>query len=412
MHNIEVLDSSRPGIRKNNIVVMLISLLFLIGILYPTSIGGVINRNLTMLIAVITMLLFALLIVIFKNINKLFLSSLLIINFILWFATLMNNGVTIERSVAIFFLLVTFMYCLNLKQLKLSKNVLKIFNLVNFILITIGFFMIFGNVPIGKMLINYYSDFYPELVPNMVERGKPVISFGTHSIAAFYMFLFFFLNFKTYQTLNKKIYFLISLVYLYFCLELKSNTGLFLLIFGILILFYSIKNKGIFLLKALLPLIATVLLFHEEINNFWLNLQAEIIMTASSQDNGFLGRYVGGIQSKNLEFILNNPFNAIGFSSNSSDFVLFDSGLVSTAIRGTIILSVIMYLTLFLFFKKNLINKRMAVFMFFIFFIFETGFNNLYYFRTIMLLPFIIIFLNYLEEKRLKTEVSRGLNIE
>jgi len=42
----------------------------------------------------------------------------------------------------------------------------------------------------------------------MLEFGKPVIVFGTHSVAAFYMFIFFYLNIKTYEALREKKYYI------------------------------------------------------------------------------------------------------------------------------------------------------------------------------------------------------------
>lgn len=405
MRSVGAMKLSRFELSKNDIAVMMLSLLYLIGILYPTSIGGVINRSLTMMVTIITLLIFVTMVIIFKKVNILFLSSLFIINLILWLATLLNNGAIIERSVAIFFLLVTLMFCLNLKELHVGKSSLKIFNIVNSVVIVMGILLIMNNPMMGNIVLTFYSDWYPELVPNMVERGKPVATFGTHSVAAFYMFLFFFLNYRVYKTLNKKTYLVISFVFLYFCLELRSNTGLILLAFGIFILFYNIKNKMKFILLAILPVSALVMIFYDKIQLFWMTTQAEIEMTIGSQQNGFLGRYAGGVQSGNMEYLFNNPFSAIGLSVETADLILFDSGLIVTAVRGTILLSIIMYTVLYLFFRKNLVNKKLALFMFFVFFIFETGFNNLYYFRTIMLLPFIIIFLNYLDSEKANQEV-------
>lgn len=315
----------------------------------------------------------------------------------MWGITLLNTGGLFERSAAIFFLLITLMFAVNLKEIEPSKFILTVFNFTNVTIIFLGFMMILKNWTVGAFMISYYSDFYPELLINMVDRGKPVVSFATHSVAGFYMFLLFYLNYKTYYAANTRLNLLFAYVYLYFCFVIQSNTSLILLVFGVILLFVKIENKFMFLLKWTLPLVALILYFFEEIKMFWMEVQFAYWQTSNSSDNGFLGRYANGVQSDNIQRILENPFSGIGFAGGNSDLVLFDSGIIVLALRGTVLLVIVFYLAFMLYIKKNLRDTKTALFIGFIFIAFEFGFNNLLYFRTIMMLPFILILLNYLE---------------
>jgi hypothetical protein len=405
---------SQPAyLSKSKSSSILISILFLIGIAYPTSIGGEIDRNLTFAISLFTVAMFSMIVVIAKKMNLNFLISLLLINTILWTATLINYNGSFERSAATFFFLLTLMYCLKLDDIKASNLIIPAFNTVNIVLIAVGFGIIFHLLPIWNFLVNYYSDFYPELVPNMLDRGKPVVSFGTHSIAGFFMFLFFFLNYKTYTSFNKKIYLVMAFIYLFFCLELQSNTSIFFLVVGVVMLIVKIKKKLRFFVLSSLPIMAIILMFGNWISAYWEVLKFNIMKTTLSTDNGILGRYADGNQSQNVEYLLSHPFSAIGFTGGAnSDVVLFDSGIVVTTIRGSVILLILIYATLFFFFRSNLVNKRTSLFLFIVFMIFELGFNNLYYFRTIMTIPFIIIFLNYIENNSVQSPHSSTNEIE
>src|SRR6267154_1485260 len=56
----------------------------------------------------------------------------------------------------------------------------------------------------ADIMVGYYSNFYEELLPAMVEGLKPVTVFGSHSIAGMFAYLLFFLNFRTYQKTGKQ----------------------------------------------------------------------------------------------------------------------------------------------------------------------------------------------------------------
>jgi len=314
----------------------------------------------------------------------------------------LSSGTSFEKSVAVLFLLLSLLTCIDLKSLKTDKKIIKFFNIMNYIILTTSFFVIFQNQVVSQLFINFYSDFYNELLPNMLSRGKPVFTFATHSIAGFYMFIFFYLNLKCFHVLQEKKFLIMAFAYLYFCIELQSNTSLFFLIIGLIILFLSIQKKIKTIASLLLPIILGWLLFKEQIYQYWLTFQADYYRITQSLDNGLIGRFVGGNQSSNIEIILSNPFIGFGFSPDNANAILFDSGLMTTTLRGSIIVTFLVYITFYFYLKKNIMNKQTALFLSVCYLIFEIGFNNIYYFRTIMLLPFVIILLNYLEIEKKK----------
>jgi hypothetical protein len=403
LHNLN-LNNQVNTKQQNTQILLIIIILFLMGILFPTSINGVINNNLQLLAGLISLMFMGGMLLIFKKINfKLFI-MFFITNTITLVYTLFTVVVKIDIFNWYFFLLITMLFFIDIRSVKANKYFLTVFEILNAIIIITGFLIIFNNSQVGQLLINYYSSFYPELVPNMLFFDKPVFTFGTHSIAGFYMFVFFFLNYSLYKTMNKMKFLIIANFYLYFCFALKSNTSLTFLLLGLLVMFWEVKNKTLFLAKLTVSVALIYLVFKEKIKQLWINIFYTFQNTTSSEVNGLIGRYVSGNQSHNLEQIANNPFSGIGFAIANSDIVVYDSGIVSLVLRGSIFLALLFYISFFYYLKRNMINKKKALFLFIVYLMFELAYGNLFYFRTIALLPFIIVLFNFIETEKIKNK--------
>lgn len=115
-----------------------------------------------------------------------------------------------------------------------------------------------------------------------------------------------------------------------------------------------------------------------------------------STGNGFLGRYssTGNLQG-NFNYLKENYFRPVGFGY-SPEIMYVDSGYVEYLTRGTFLLVILIFAGLFLFLRNNLKSKNAAYSLFFIFLLFENGFSGLTYYRTIYLLPFIVLYLNHI----------------
>lgn len=395
---------------REKIFYSLIGLLFIFGMFVPSSVDAKI-QVLPVYYPIITLIAFMLLILINGNLNKKFLIAALIINFIVWFGTFINPGDRIRNLAGLGYINISLLFLLNLSKEYRIEYSKKFFDIANIIVIIIGFLMIFSsNDIIYSFFISYYSDFYPELLPNMLMQGKPVITFGTHSLSAFYLFIFFYLNIKTYNVLNKKVYLIFSLIYLYFCFELNSNSGYLFLLFGIVLLLNYLKLK--ILVTTSFAVIFGVYILTDPLgfNQILNGIKLLVIDITSSDINGVLGRYsLYGNQYNNLSYISENPFLPTGLSAING-LTFHDSGIIATTLEGTILLTVIFYGALYLFLKSNFINKSTALIIFGSLMIMQLGYNNLFYFRSLFIIPFIIVYLNSLEFER-DLKVSKAKHI-
>ena len=55
------------------------------------------------------------------------------------------------------------------------------------------------NLAIGQFTTSWYAQFYEELLPAMLGLHKPILAFGTHSLAGFFAYLLFWLNWQIKQ---------------------------------------------------------------------------------------------------------------------------------------------------------------------------------------------------------------------
>lgn len=381
---------TRGTINTNSLPSLLLVLLFFIGMSFPASLNGVISKYLLYTVLVITFLLILVLILFIRNIYAVSFVLFIFINASVWSITLFNQK-SVDYVQAFIFTIITLLFCVNLSQIKIKKIVFKSFKIVNIMVILIGWGMVFKLEWLGNFFIKFYTAFYPELVINMLNLGKPVIVFGTHSVSAFYMFVFFFLNLKTFESFNKKRYLLYAINYLVFCYLLQSNTGVFFIVLGIVLLIYRSKRKYTW------TAISTLILIFAYLNGR-LSIVTGVYYKFFSQYNGILSRYaLEGNQSQNIRHILNNPFSATGFSRGNGDLIFYDSGIISFSLMGTVGIMFLVYASMYLFFRKNIINKKSGLVLFVALLFFEIGFNNLQYFRTICIIPFLVVYLNYLE---------------
>jgi hypothetical protein len=384
--------------KKQRIYTILISLLIIIGLFTPTSIDSNISKkmlyfNLFFVLAIFLMLLF----INFK-VKKIFIFSFIFINAILLIFTMFSPFSIYSYGAGTLYLLLSLLFCLNLKDVKVNPFISKVFIVVNLLNVTSGILIINNNMKIKDLFVTYYSNFYPELLPNAMFFNKPVLTFSTHSIAGFYFFIFTFLNLKTFEKTNKLLYLLFSIPYIIFLLALNSNTGYFYFFISIIYFMYILgkTKRSLFILFMILIGIFSIFkqdILVETVGNISTSMEEKF----SSRRNGFIGRFSDdGNLRNNLDFIANHPFEGVGIGY-SPELMYADSGIIETCLRGTILFTIVIYISFFLFLKSNLMSKKTAFFLYFVFMLFELGFSNLIYFRTLYILPFIIVYLNHLE---------------
>lgn len=384
----------------------IILVLLLFGGLYlPTSSNAVISNNLLMFNSVILGAALIVMLLNRKRISTLPFFFLFVINLILWFATLTTPFNEIKVGSSLSFFIFSLLCCMNFNKFKTPQGIQKIFLLVNVINIFIGFSIIFQSPNVTEFIRIHYSAYYQELVPNMLMAQKPILTFASHSIAGLFLYLFFYLNLKTYTVRSNYLYLLLSIIYVYFLFALKSNAGyLFMILALIQVLTHLFKNSKKVAYSISFIALILVITYSSEIAMFFKVTSIMVEQSFSSSSNGFLGRYsTEGNLAGNIQYLTEHPFRPIGFGY-STELFFGDSGLIEYLTRGSVLLVVGMYGALFTFLKINLIEKKSAYFIFMLVFLFELGFTILTYGRFLFFLPFVIIYLNYLQAEKFESD--------
>ena len=167
-----------------------VPLLFL-GVLFPTSVGEITNIQYYYFAFV---LLFCCYFFIPKAITSWNIVAFLLVNILLILFTITASTTFPTYSFGIFpsFFLLTLSFFLNLKEVNSYKYIQLSFTLITFIIIILGGGIVLQNEFIVNFIKRNYTASYDDLVPNMLALRKPVITFATHSVAALFIFLFFF----------------------------------------------------------------------------------------------------------------------------------------------------------------------------------------------------------------------------
>lgn len=379
----------------------ILSMLFILGVLIPTSVNRNITSLFTMLGCFILLGVTIWLIYKQKQIPIFSLVIVLVTNSLLFVFTLFSSMSEYRFGTSIFFFILTLIFCLNFKNAPLEVNKYrKTLQIVNIIFIIFSASIMLEFQPIINFLHSWYSAFYIELLPNMFMQKKPVATFATHSIAGFYFFVFFLINFFTYIYMKKKSHLFSSIIFAFFLFNIKSSTALvyFLICFIVVMVFVYRRKKRLFFSTLGISLIFFIIKF-ESIGLFQM-----VSDKLFSNRNGLLIRYAdGGVLADNINFILNNPFSGIGFGY-SKLYTYVDSGFVEYALRGSVFVLISILIGYYLFLRRNL-GSKLGIVIFLIYLSFEVGFSNLIYFRTLFILPFIVVYLSqlkaYNEEKGL-----------
>lgn len=372
---------------------LILGILLIFGLFLPTSINGEINSLLLWPPIIILCLIYTYLIWKQRTLSLPLVIIVLIILSSLLIGTLLTPYHNYAFGSIAFYFLLCYMFLVRWGKTYVRFNT-KLSIIINFIIIILGLLVVFGNQNVQNFFVSYYSDFYTTLVPNMMESNKPVLSFATHSLAGFFMYLFFFLNIKTFKQRGSILYFLFSIGYLYLMINIKSVTSLIFCMLAIIeIIIYFFKKTPLLVMGMVIILILVVANY----NLLIFESYKDQLSIAFSGTNGFIGRYSStGNLANNIDYIVNNPFHPIGFGY-SKDMFYGDSGFIEYITRGSLPLLIGIYGGLFYFLKKNMVSRYYAYQLFAVTLFFESGFSVLIYFRILFLLPFFIVYLNSLK---------------
>ena len=390
-------ESALPRPRDRSI--FLIAALFFIGLYSPTSVGG--TYSLVLWALYFWLLAMILLALIWKKNglgNVLSVANSIFIVAILFLGTITSPFPDYRWGGLLPYIGLALLFTLNLRSLTMGRRLRIWVRVANFINVGLGLAVILHSDLAGDFLVNLYSAGYADLVPYMMTVGKPVLTFATHSVGAFFYYLFFLINFETYKVYKDRWSLTFAICYVGLTFALLSFTGMALTALAILqIMRYSTKRR----LKLTLALSGVVALlglsalyiyvpYLEDWGAAWKFVSAII----TSPSNGFLGRFTEvGTLYGTINYIRTRPFTPVGVGFRS-DLMFGDSGPVEYYLRGSIWLVLSVYGGLFVFLRTNLISKWHVRSLFWVILAFETGFSSLGYFRTLYLLPVFVIYLN------------------
>ncbi len=404
-----MISSEHKDISKG--LVGLIPLLLIIGVYFPSSINTIILPLLEILIYLPLLFVIIYFLLRQKVYDKDFLLFAFVINFTLFLFSFTSADLFEKRSFGIYpaYLLYSLILLVDVQKIGFSRYLKPSLLIVSFFQIVLGAGLLIKDFTIEDFVLNNYSYGYPSLVPYMLQQLKPVTTFATHSVAAFFFFILFVLNFYTYKQNNKFIYLFFSVCFVILLLFTRSNTAYLYIFISLLFLLIHMSKSPISLFWFLT--IAAVIVIYGYIEYFDIInvlISYDLSETIGSQGSGVLGRYSASSANylaPTIQFIKDNPLTPIGLSYSDNIFFT-DSGPIIYFIRGSIFLVLAMYLGLYFYFRNNLINKRIGLFLFLVFILFESGMPNLVYTRSLYLLVFVSVYFNYLSNNEPSNDQS------
>lgn len=289
---------------------------------------------------------------------------------------------------------VSFIKIINIPSFSLMKNLLHFFCIIC-IIWNLGIMFNIDNII--KFTYNNYSQYVDTALYYSVLIGhKPVMSFGVHTYASYFYFIFFLLSYYTYEKLNKRIFLFYSIMLTIFCLFLVSTTSIIFFVAMVIFLIYKTLKKCN-TKRALIILFFMVVLVFIIASNFN-TLYEKLYKNITGGENSFISRY-----SNNSVFVENFKIisSSLGIGFNVIDELELgysDSGYIVYLTMGSIPLLVMVYYRLYKFLDANINNKYKKAIMLIIF-SFEFALPASTNYRFIVMILFVICYLNALTLK-------------
>lgn len=298
-------------------------------------------------------------------------------------------------------------FALDLRSLRLGAAVSRVLTVVNLLNILMGVAILVGSQWIADFLPRYYWLSDDSLLPGMLMLHKPVLTFGTHSLAGLYLYLFFFVNWEDYRFRRRNLALIFAVSYFVMLLGLTSFTSLALggLALVQMALWLWKYNRRLAIVGSLSIVAAAPFLGRYFADQVGISMEMPQLGKTflNSELSGPLSRFgPGGELQGEIGNLLRHPFSPIGLARSESAFAvespghfyIGDSGPLEYLTRGSIPLLLLIYGGLYLFLHRNLAYSAHCTTIFLVILAFETGFSALGSSRTYFLLPFFVVYLN------------------
>lgn len=368
----------------------LFALFLLVGLYFPTSSGESISPSLYVAAPVVSaMLLTALGLRVGVDEQIILWISTPIVMWLAFCTLLSSNLYEIALMPIAVFCLLALLFSVRVGKLRCG-NLARLLAVVSIANVCMGISMLTFDTVAGFM-VSHYNNFYDELLPSMITAYKPVLTFATHSVAGTFIYLFFWLNFRTYQKTGKRLHLALALLHLAMCIALMSVTSLAFAVLAVVELVWNFQWISALSAVAAYFLVSVSLkeTIGDAFSELWLQKG-----TGLGPRYGATGNLAGVIS-----YIYHHPFLPIGATYSADLFdsgAQTDSGPLAYFLRGSFILVLLIYGGLFLLLRRNLRDRRDCYRLFFVILAAEVGFTTLTYIRSFLLLPAFMIYLNSL----------------
>jgi hypothetical protein len=375
----------------------LVCVIALAGLYAPSSIGGAISESLSIAsISVIGLGVLVLLIGSAELGSRTAVISAIGILFVLAFATSLSPFRTVPSGLVALFAILAGICCLRLPR-EIGPWPRRVFVIVSAISFVAGALTVMNDGWIDWIQTSWFAAFRPTLVSSMVESAKPVLTFATHSMAAFMFYLLFFMGLETWRVTGRTMFLVIMAGYAALLVALNSTTAWLLLIVAVLQTLAAVWDVPRRRRVAIAVATATVVGL-----GAWLWWQGvgdgELWRTRllGNHDHGFIARYsADGLLAPNVRYLRSLAFRPIGLTY-APTLYLADSGLIVSLLRGSWLLLIAVYAGLYGMFRGH-VSRATAVWLCLVIAAFELGFTPLQYFRFLAFVPFLAMYLGSLQ---------------
>ena len=363
----------------------------------PSSIDGVISQPLSVVsIAGTCVLLASMWLLSDRQTPPLSVAAALSIVLLLAIFTVISPFEQTSRGVALLYVVQALLFLQSLRRLR-SAAVETTFVAVTVVSLVLGYALALDVAMADRFVLQWYGAFYPELLGNMVTIGnKPVLTFATHSMAGFMIYLFFFMHLTAWRMRGDWWRLAAAVASVGLLVLLRSTTGQ---------AFAGLAALQLVLLVHYLPawvralaVVALLVAGYGVFTALGMDLGALASQVGDAivgdRIRGLFSRYASdGLLASNMSYLSNSPLWPIGLGATDALY-LGDSGVVVNLLRGSVPLLLAVYGGWWLFLRANLTDRRAAAWIWACTVLFEIGFTPLQYFRFVAFVPFLVVYLN------------------
>ncbi len=390
------MSSSERAIGRG-VLLLTVAVSALFAFYLPSSVGGVISRPLSVVSIAGTCALLVVILAASRHLAPaLNVAAALSVWLVLALFTVTSPFEAYSPGVTLLYVAQGLLFLIDLRGVT-SRAIEAVFQVITVVSLVLGYALALDVGVADRLMVAWYGAFYPELLGYMViVFNKPVLTFGTHSMAGFMIYLFFYLHFRAWLTLGGWWRLAAAGAFLGLLVALTSTTGLAFAVVAVL--------QIAFVLQRALPqqrvLMAVAILLAVLAGASALGLDAGTLL-ARAEDaivgdrvRGLFSRYAAdGLLASTMKYLSESPLQPIGVGATDTLY-LGDSGLVMNLLRGSLPLLVAIYGGLWLFLRTNLDDRRSAQWLWVCVVLFEVGFTPLQYFRFLGFVPLMVVYLN------------------